>query len=65
MPCDILPGMSLDGSYIAKSVLTPYAMLLGFKGKDAELFTARFFLLLFWFALILNLIPYITMIFWK
>ena len=64
VPADIImPGLALDGSYMAKIMLLPYFSFMGFKSKEeTQLFIGRLFYWIFNITLLLNLIPYLTMI---
>jgi len=58
-----LPANPLDGGKIAEIILAPYAGFMKFENeKDARKFIGRIFIWLFLISLLLNLIPYVTMI---
>lgn len=58
-----LPANPLDGGKIAEIILAPYAGFMKFKEeKEVRKFIGRIFIWLFLIALLLNLIPYATMI---
>jgi len=61
---NFLPSDPLDGGKMAKIILEPYASFMKLKSKeDTRKFIGRLFVWLFVLALLINLIPYITMIF--
>ena len=58
---NFLPSDPLDGGRIAKSVLRPYFGFLDMGKKETELLIGRLFMWVFLLAILLNLIPYITL----
>ncbi|NMA44439.1 MAG: hypothetical protein GX950_01330 [Candidatus Diapherotrites archaeon] len=59
-----LPANPLDGGKIAEIILVPYAGFMKFGDeKETRKFIGRIFVWLFLISLLLNLIPYITMLF--
>jgi len=59
---NFLPADPLDGGRIAKVVLLPYFSFLGFNKKDTQKFIGRLFVWIFLISILLNLLPYLTMI---
>jgi membrane-associated protease RseP (regulator of RpoE activity) len=60
---NFLPSDPLDGGRMAKIMLVPYFSFLNFKKKEeTQKFIGRLFAWLFLFSILLNLIPYLTMI---
>lgn len=58
---NFLPSDPLDGGRIAKSVLVPYFGFMGMNKGETELLIGRLFAWLFLIAILINLIPYITL----
>jgi len=56
------PADPFDGGRMAKIILLPYFGFLGFNKKETQKFIGRFFVWLLLVALLLNMIPYATMI---
>jgi len=60
-----VPSKPLDGGYMAKIMFLPYFGFMKFKDdEETAIFIGRLFLWIFIIAMLLNLIPYITMILW-
>ena len=59
---NFLPSDPLDGGRMAKIMLLPYFSFLNFNKKDTEKFIGRLFVWLFLISILLNLLPYITML---
>jgi membrane-associated protease RseP (regulator of RpoE activity) len=60
---NFMPSDPLDGGRIAKFVLLPYIGFMGFNKKDGQKFIGRLFAWLFLISILLNLLPYVTMVF--
>jgi membrane-associated protease RseP (regulator of RpoE activity) len=59
---NFLPSDPLDGGRMAKIILLPYFSFLNFKKEATEKFIGRLFAWLFLISILVNLLPYITMI---
>ena len=57
------PADPFDGGRMAKIMLVPYFAFLGLKKKETQKFVGRLFVWLLLLSLLLNLIPYATMLF--
>ena len=60
---NFLPSDPLDGGRIAKFVLLPYFGFLKMSRKETMKFIGRLFAWIFLISILLNLLPYVTMIF--
>jgi membrane-associated protease RseP (regulator of RpoE activity) len=58
---NFLPSDPLDGGRIAKSVLAPYFGFMNMNQVETELLIGRLFAWLFLIAIVLNVLPYLTM----
>ncbi|MEI7961666.1 MAG: M50 family metallopeptidase [archaeon] len=56
------PADPFDGGRMAKIMLVPYFSFMGLKKKETQKFIGRLFIWLLVASLVLNLIPYITML---
>ncbi|MEK6959383.1 MAG: site-2 protease family protein [archaeon] len=62
---NFVPSWPLDGGYMAKIMFLPYFGFMKFKNDgETATFIGRLFLWTFIAAMLLNLIPYITMLLW-
>ena len=59
---NFLPSDPLDGGRMAKIILLPYFGFLKFNKKETELFIGRLFVWLFLISILVNLLPYVTMV---
>ncbi len=61
---NFMPVWILDGGIMAKAILRPYFSFMKFDSKkETEKFIGRLFLWIFIISILLNLLPYVTMIF--
>ncbi|MDD3159897.1 MAG: site-2 protease family protein [Candidatus ainarchaeum sp.] len=58
---NFVPASPLDGGMISQIIFLPYFSFLNMSEKDTMKFIGRLFTWLFWGAVVINLLPYLTM----